>query len=128
MLEALELFGQICNSEWFARTDIILFLNKKDLFEEKIKRVNLNVCFPEYTGGLDYANACAFIKGKFLAMNNSALQSTTHHPERGASLPNTHNKIIYPHVTCATDTQNIFLVFNAAKSSILQHNLEGAGF
>jgi hypothetical protein len=125
MLEALELFGQICNSEWFSRTDIILFLNKKDLFAEKIKRVDLSVCFPEYTGGLDYDAACSFIKEKFLQLNNSA--STKPH-ERGPPQAVVHTKIIYPHITCATDTQNVNVVFNAAKSSILQHNLEGAGF
>jgi hypothetical protein len=29
---------------------MILFLNKKDLFEEKIKRVSIKVCFPDYKG------------------------------------------------------------------------------
>ena len=36
--EALELFGKISNSKWFAETAIILFLNKKDLFEKKACR------------------------------------------------------------------------------------------
>jgi len=27
-----------------------MFLNKKDLFEEKIKNSPLTVCFPDYTG------------------------------------------------------------------------------
>jgi len=126
MLEALELFGQVCNSEWFSRTDIILFLNKNDLFAEKIKRVNLAVCFPEYTGGLDYEQASTFIKNKFLHLNNPASTLAT---ERGVPQQAVaHTKIIYPHITCATDTQNVKVVFNAAKSSILQHNLEGAGF
>ena len=34
--EALSLFEEICNSRWFEDTSIILFLNKRDLFEEKI--------------------------------------------------------------------------------------------
>jgi len=29
---------------------IILFLNKKDLFEKKILEVDLATCFPEYKG------------------------------------------------------------------------------
>ena len=36
MVEAIELFDTICNSNFFARSSIILFLNKKDLFMEKI--------------------------------------------------------------------------------------------
>lgn len=50
MIESMKLFDSICNSKWFVDTSIILFLNKKDLFEEKIRRSPLNACFPEYTG------------------------------------------------------------------------------
>lgn len=52
MQESLKLFDSICNNKWFTDTSIILFLNKKDLFEEKIKKSPLTVCFPEYTGML----------------------------------------------------------------------------
>ena len=50
MQEALQLFDSICNSRWFTETSIILFLNKSDLFREKITRVPLSLCFPDYTG------------------------------------------------------------------------------
>ncbi|KAI6189255.1 Guanine nucleotide-binding proteinG(O) subunit alpha [Aphelenchoides besseyi] len=50
MHESLGLFDSICNNKWFIETSIILFLNKKDLFEEKIKKSPLTVCFPEYNG------------------------------------------------------------------------------
>lgn len=45
------LFDSICNNKFFIDTSIILFLNKKDLFGEKIKKSPLTICFPEYTGG-----------------------------------------------------------------------------
>ena len=48
--ESMKLFDSICNNKWFTDTSIILFLNKKDLFEEKIKRSSLTICYPEYTG------------------------------------------------------------------------------
>lgn len=50
MHESLKLFDSICNNKWFTDTSIILFLNKKDLFEEKIKKSPLTICFPEYSG------------------------------------------------------------------------------
>lgn len=50
MHESLKLFDSICNNKWFTETSIILFLNKKDIFEEKIKKSPLTICFPEYTG------------------------------------------------------------------------------
>lgn len=50
MHESLMLFDSICNNKFFIDTSIILFLNKKDLFAEKIKKSPLTICFPEYTG------------------------------------------------------------------------------
>jgi len=38
MDDSLALFKEICNLRWFATTAMILFLNKKDLFAEKIKK------------------------------------------------------------------------------------------
>jgi len=124
MLEAIELFGQVCNSEWFTKTDIILFFNKNDLFREKVTRVDMKVCFPDYEGGKVYENAVKFLNDKFLSLDRSNQLPASH--ERGQHVQ--HKKLIYPHFTTATDTQNIAIVFNAAKTSILQHNLEGAGF
>merc|ERR1712019_325280 len=34
MAETLRLFDEICNSKWFTDTSLILFLDKRDLFEE----------------------------------------------------------------------------------------------
>ena len=50
MNESMKLFDSICNNKWFVDTSIILFLNKKDLFEEKIRKSPLSICFPEYSG------------------------------------------------------------------------------
>lgn len=52
MHESMKLFDSICNNKWFTDTSIILFLNKKDLFEEKIKKSPLTICYPEYAGML----------------------------------------------------------------------------
>jgi len=109
MHESLKLFKEICNSRWFTDTSMILFLNKRDLFEEKIKRVDLNACFDDYTGGLNYENALAFIKDKFLQQNENP------------------KKHIYVHATCATDTDNIQVVFNAVKDIILHKVLDDSG-
>jgi len=114
MYEALELFDEMCNSEWFARTDIILFLNKSDLFREKLKKVDLSVCFSDYNFGGDYERACNFVRLKFEALNK---RSSGPNPKR-----------LYTHVTCATDTENVRAVFDMVKNIILHRNLEGAGF
>jgi hypothetical protein len=35
---------------------------------------------------------------------------------------------VYHHITCATDTQNVEVVFNATKDIILRKNLMRSGF
>ena len=48
MIESIELFYEICNSKWFKKTEIILFLNKDDLFRELILNdIALGTCFHE---------------------------------------------------------------------------------
>jgi hypothetical protein len=51
MQESLDLFKQVCNNPLF-RIDVsmILFLNKKDIFAEKIKNQSIRVCFSDYQG------------------------------------------------------------------------------
>lgn len=69
MRESLKLFDSICNNKWFVETSIILFLNKKDLFEEKIQRSPLTHCFPEYTGANNYEEASTYIQQQFEEVN-----------------------------------------------------------
>jgi hypothetical protein len=48
--ESLEVFESMINHEWFSQVPWILFLNKTDLFTEKIKSVPLSNTFKDYTG------------------------------------------------------------------------------
>ncbi|XP_023210029.1 guanine nucleotide-binding protein G(i) subunit alpha-like isoform X2 [Centruroides sculpturatus] len=110
MSESLKLFDSICNNKWFVNTSIILFLNKKDLFEEKITKSPLTICFPEYTGRNTYEEAAAYIQMKFESQNKRK-----------------DTKEIYTHFTCATDTNNIQFVFDAVTDVIIKHNLKDCG-
>lgn len=51
MKDQLTLFDQMINGKLFKDTNVILFLNKRDLFEDKIATVPLDVCFPDYFYG-----------------------------------------------------------------------------
>ncbi|OQR67447.1 guanine nucleotide-binding protein G(i) subunit alpha-like, partial [Tropilaelaps mercedesae] len=110
MVESMRLFDSICNNKWFTHTSIILFLNKKDLFEEKITRSPLTICFPEYTGANQYDEAAAYIQMQFERLNKR--QDT---------------KEVYTHFTCATDTSNIQFVFDAVTDVIIKNNLKDCG-
>uniref|UniRef100_A0A9J8CBR5 Adenylate cyclase-inhibiting G alpha protein n=1 Tax=Cyprinus carpio carpio TaxID=630221 RepID=A0A9J8CBR5_CYPCA len=91
-------------------TSIILFLNKKDLFEEKIKRSPLTICYPEYSGTNTYEEAAAYIQCQFEDLNRSK-----------------DTKEIYTHFTCATDTKNVQFVFDAVTDVIIKNNLIECG-
>lgn len=50
MNESLALFRTIVSYPWFANSSIILFMNKKDLLEEKIMKSHLADYFPDFDG------------------------------------------------------------------------------
>jgi len=110
MHEAINLFDEICNSRWFKETSIILFLNKKDLFESKIQTKSIQEAFPEYNGEPNDLEASQeFLQNQFESKNRSQ------------------EKEVYTHVTCATDTSNIAHVFNAVKDIIIKKSLREGG-
>ncbi|XP_020558389.1 guanine nucleotide-binding protein G(q) subunit alpha isoform X1 [Oryzias latipes] len=105
MEESKALFRTIITYPWFQNSSVILFLNKKDLLEEKIMYSHLVDYFPEFEGPRRDAQAGReFILKMFLDLNP--------------------DKVIYSHFTCATDTENIRFVFAAVKDTILQFNLK----
>ncbi|KAL5523480.1 CGP1 [Sanghuangporus baumii] len=110
MQEALTLFDSICNSRWFVKTSIILFLNKIDLFAEKLPHSPLGDYFPDYTGGDNYDAACEYLLHRFVSLNQNAA-----------------TKQIYAHYTCATDTQQIKFVLSAIQDILLQLHLRECG-
>lgn len=106
--ESLVLFDSVVNSRWFSRTSIVLFLNKIDVFAEKLEHSPLQNYFPDYTGGNDITKAAKYILWRFKQVNRS-------------------NLTIYPHVTQATDTTNIKVVFAAVQETILSNSLKDSG-
>lgn len=108
MLESLQLFKEIIHNKWFPTTPVILFLNKQDLFREKITRVPLSTCFPQFTGANTFEDGATYIRDQFLGVNASG-------------------KSIYAHLTCATDTDGIAVVFNAVRDIILFRSIGSTG-
>jgi GTPase SAR1 family protein len=117
--EALDLFKQIINSKWFKSTSVILFLNKKDLFEMKLAKLadkgrtfasHVNgLIDTEFSGAEDFKNCSKYLEKCFMAQNGN--------PE----------KSIFSHATCATDTKNVKFVFDAVVNMILEENLKASG-
>jgi len=112
MEDSLQIFQDISNSPYFTKSAIILFLNKRDVFAEKVKVVPLNVCpcFSNYTGPNTYEAGCDLIQKAFHARNSN--------PSRQ----------IYTHITCATDSSNMRVVMTAVNDFVIQSRLNEAGF
>ena len=136
MHESIDLFDEICNSKWFRRTEMILFLNKEDLFRARIRNgERLNLCFSRdvcweddiiwdgvnfepklyQTDGEkeDHFEQCCvkaieFIQSVFLSRNRN-------------------QKNIYSHITQATDRNNIEKVFWDVQNILIKSNLRKGG-
>ncbi|KAL3080541.1 hypothetical protein niasHS_013735 [Heterodera schachtii] len=108
LIEAMELFDGIANSKFFTKSSMILFMNKKDLFAEKIQRVSLNILFPSYKGGLTYEDGVAYLRVKFRKLYRN-------------------KRSLYIHETFATDTNQINTVFRSVLDTIIQENMQDTG-
>ena len=107
LIESCNIFDTIVNHKYFANVSIILFLNKTDLLEKKIKHVSIKKWFPNFSGeSTDLNTVQAFILNMFDMRRR----------ER--------SKALFHHFTTAVDTQNIKYVFNAVRDTILEENLK----
>ncbi|AWP15448.1 putative guanine nucleotide-binding protein subunit alpha-14-like [Scophthalmus maximus] len=105
--ESLALFKTILSYCWFQESSTILFLNKTDLLEEKISQSDLATYFPAYNGPrCDAEPAKKFILQMYEEQHSG------------------HEKPLYTHYTCATDTENIRIVFKAVKDTLFRDNLK----
>ncbi|KJE93958.1 guanine nucleotide binding protein [Capsaspora owczarzaki ATCC 30864] len=105
--ESLELFQNIWKNRWLEKVSVILFLNKEDLLEEKIRVKALPADeFPDYNGGNNPEAAKAYIKDIFMKIGRE-----------------TEHKRVYPHFTTAISTENVKRVFDACKDIIQQLHL-----
>ncbi|KAJ3128858.1 guanine nucleotide-binding protein subunit alpha [Physocladia obscura] len=107
--EAMTLFSTICNNSMFAATAIIIFMNKIDIFKNKLKTVPIAKYFSKFKGPNNVDKGSAFFAAQFLALNQN--------PKRK----------IYIHFTWATDTKQIKKVLATVYQIITSSNLKGAG-
>jgi GTPase SAR1 family protein len=105
MLEAFHLFQEICAYDTFRNVSIILFMNKSDLFEDKIGRVKMSDFLTEYNGPNEKEACIKWLRDQF---NQLAA-----------------GKTIYPHVTNATNKENVEKVFGAVQSIFMNKTIDG---
>jgi guanine nucleotide-binding protein G(i) subunit alpha len=111
------------------RTSIILFLNKVDLFKQKLSRSPLSNYFPDYSGGNDVNRAAKYLLWRFNQVNRAHLNL---YPQYVIMISFIIPLILnftdnHQSLTQATDTSNIRLVFAAVKETILHNALKDSG-
>ena len=107
LVESCNIFETIVNNKAFSNVSIILFLNKTDLLEEKVKRVSFKDYFPQFQGD---PHCLEDIQNFELSLMDSRRRERS--------------KPLFHHFTTAVDTENIRFVFQAVKDTILQDNLK----
>jgi len=138
--EAVELFKQQLESEWFVNVPFILFLNKRDLFREKLTYIpfkmdtdlvkrNVDYDGPECNPNVEYKidgsdpkfeevydATCEYLKD--LYQSQADIQHIREKRKKG----------IYTYFTNSTDTENVQKIMSACTDIILQINLHAGGW
>lgn len=107
--EARDIFDCTVNHAAFSNVSIILFMNKHDLLVQKVANPETDIrwYFPQFTGN---SHSMQDVETFILSMFKEVKRDV--------------KKTLYHHFTTAVDTDNIKVVFNCVKETILQRNLE----
>nr|AGJ70286.1 G protein subunit alpha 12a [Terebratalia transversa] len=109
--DSLEIFEEVTRNKFLLIADFILFLNKQDLFLQKLENgLSIRTAFPEFkekSGAVNPDASIKYIRNKFFA---TAPQ----------------NKMIYPHVSCAIDIDLMKVIIDDVLQIIMEINLKKA--
>ena len=135
MEESLALFSVVIQDRFLETASIILFLNKTDIFGEKIQERDLANFFPDYAdyrseekgpaGPVkDSKTARQFVLEKYTKISRDHVAAKPVTDRQGRRNTNSSNaQMMYSHFTCATDTENMKFVTNAVEDRLLEEAL-----
>ena len=69
MTEQIELFDNVVNTNWFADTKFVLFLNNVSAFRQKLSHKPFEDYFPDCSGGTDAEQATEYLLKRFSQVN-----------------------------------------------------------
>ena len=109
LVESIKLWRALTNAPFFKGIPFILFLNKSDLFEEKLPKVPLQEIFADYpafhnspavAGMVEFEKGWRFIKEQYAKYFAGSA--------------------FYAHTTCAIDTESCKKVFKAVQDQMFR--------
>lgn len=126
MTEALTLFASIAHSHWFTHTSIILFLNKIDLFREKIKSGESPIAryFPDFVAGQGGGGGGGGRRMSYKDSDNADVKAGQEFFAERFREAAPGAKIVYVHYTNATDTDLLRRAMESVQDMIIQKNLD----
>ncbi|EGC32910.1 hypothetical protein DICPUDRAFT_92510 [Dictyostelium purpureum] len=68
--ENILIYEEIVNNHFYLNTPVIILLNKKEEFTQKLKKVQFNTYFPEYRGSNHPNDVSSFISNKFKQLDH----------------------------------------------------------
>ena len=109
MVDSIVLFQDLANNKQLEDKQFILFLNKKDIYEKKIKTKNIIDYFPGYKGASgDIAQGIKYFESKFLDQKIVSKQITSH-------------------VMSCTDTEDMKDIISTVIQTVLMGRLRDTG-
>jgi len=115
LTESLMLFKNIFAEDTFDEACIVLFLNKADLFQEMIKTKPLKECFDDYKGNETEQEQYSYISNLY---EKQAVRTI-----EGKQV----QKQVFIHKTCATNTDQMKVIFHAVNQTVIHRMLVKAG-
>ena len=91
--QALDMIEFVTNQQQFRHHTVAVLLNKRDLFQSKLRQIHFSVCFPLYQGDNSYTNCLEHLIEKLYLRDKTPGN-------------------LYVHATCAVDTTNIRNTFD----------------
>jgi len=127
LVESLNLFEKLTESEWLVSIPFILFLNKVDLFEEKLARKPLESMDHRYPGYTQFVDTFLLdsnnkrVKGNLVQLGLEFFKNMFESRYKGKL------ESVYTHFTCAIDTEQVRNLFHDIQEEAIMSNLESIG-
>ncbi|PWN46634.1 guanine nucleotide binding protein, alpha subunit [Violaceomyces palustris] len=113
--DSMQLFSQIIENPLLRDVSLVLFLNKIDVLEKKLRQgILVSDHFPEYEGENEFEEVWRWFRSRFRKIVTSKRSVAPQRP-------------IYVHTTVATSTKQIKNILASVNDAILRNNLKTTG-
>jgi len=108
--DAVQLYHSLLTQDYANTASVIVFLNKTDLFDEKVKSGKIDMTkFPDFTGKSTPENGRQYFRNLFSKIASDC------------------QKVVTIHETCALDTEQAQMVVDSVTKDVIKSRLKHSG-